>query len=292
MMELFNFYEANIKRSQPIGVVRLGYLIKAIQQPKPHLKHIFSQIEQAEEQGDQATKANLKTQLYSFTPCVMVSERRRYENILNFTGLLVLDFDHLNKDHACELKTHLFQTYPYIYATWLSASRHGVRAIVKIPICKTVDEFKAYYNGITQTMCVYYGFDEAPKNCILPMFYSYDEEILYRTHPDTFNEKIYTITPPLQPKPVYITDKTNSVHNIIRRKIEPITTNGHPQLRAAAYLLGGYVGAGHIDQYDALMFIHNLIDSNAYLSQKAYVYKRTAEEMINKGSMEPVYLNP
>lgn len=274
-----------------MGEVRLGYLIKAIKYPKPHFKDVFLQIQKAEEEGNQAVKAALKTRLYSFTPCVYVKDYRRYTNIINFTGLLVLDFDHLDRELAVELKQHLFNTYPYIYASWLSASRHGVRAIVKIPVCQSVDEFKAYYNGITKTMEGYHGFDEAPKNCILPMFYSYDEDILYRTHPDTFNEKIYKIPPPPQVKPPIIFDKTNSVESIIARKINKIVDNGHPQLRAAAYLLGGYVGAGHIDRSIAVMFIHNLIDTNAYLSQKAFIYKRTAQEMIDKGTNEPVYFS-
>jgi len=38
------------------------------------------------------------------------------------------------------------------------------------------------------------------------------------------------------------------------------------------------------------MMIEKMIDGNAYLSQKAPVYKKTAKEMILKGRTQPLYL--
>jgi hypothetical protein len=34
-----------------------------------------------------------------------------------------------------------------------------------------------------------------------------------------------------------------------------------------------------------------MIDGNAYLSQKASIYKQTSKEMINKGINQPTYLS-
>ena len=87
-----------------------------------------------------------------------------------------------------------------------------------------------------------------------------------------------------------MTDKTNNIEAIIRSAINKITDNGHPQLRGAAYALGGYISAGYISNDYAQSMIERLIDSNAYLVQKAPVYKKTAKEMLIKGQAQPLYL--
>ena len=289
MNPIFNYYDADIKSSMPLGNVTLEYFINAIRNPKIDIKHIFERIRIAEEVGDMATKQALKSKLYSFTPCVYVQGARKYENIKHWTGLLVLDFDHLEVDYAVEFKLYLFNEYKFIIAAWLSASRHGVRALVKIPQAHSVEEFKQYFAAIERHLNCYNGFDKAPKNCILPLFFSYDAEILHRDNAQTWDEKyIEPIPPPV--KQYIINDKTSAVERIIAKKINIIVDSGHPQLRAAAYLLGGYVGGGHIDHSDAVSIIHNLIESNAYLSQKASIYKKTAVQMINKGVNQPTYI--
>ena len=184
----FNYYDADIKSSIPLGNVTLEYFINAIRNPKIDIKHIFERIRIAEEVGDMATKQALKSKLYSFTPCVYVQGARKYENIKHWTGLLVLDFDHLEVDYAVEFKLYLFNEYKFIIAAWLSASRHGVRALVKIPQAHSVEEFKQYFAAIERHLNCYNGFDKAPKNCILPLFFSYDAEILHRDNAQTWDE--------------------------------------------------------------------------------------------------------
>jgi hypothetical protein len=196
MNPIFNYYEADIKRSTPLGSVTLEYLINAIRTPKKDIRNVFEEIRIAEENKDMAKKQALKSKLYSFTPCVYVNGPRKYSNIQHWTGLLVLDFDHLASDVAVEFKEYLFNEYKYIITAWLSASRHGVRALVKIPICTSVDEFKHYFAGIERHLNCYNGFDSAPKNCILPMFISYDADILHRNDAQTWSTKHIEIVRP------------------------------------------------------------------------------------------------
>lgn len=287
---LINYYAADIKKSTALGRVSLKYMLNSIKNPKKDIKHIFEQIRIAEVNKDQATKQQLKTKLYSFTPCVFVEGPRKYTNIKHFNGILVLDFDHLESpEYAEEFKQYIFENYKFIISTWLSASRHGVRALVKIPVCQSVDEFKLYFNAIEDKLCQYIGFDTAPKNCILPLFISYDENLLMRDDATTWQIKTHRITQPSIQQYI-IDDKTPLVNKIIKNKIDVITGNGHPQLRAAAYLFGGYVGAGYTDYLDAENFIISQIYSNAYLSQKASVYIQTAKTMLKKGMLQPTYL--
>jgi hypothetical protein len=286
----FNYYEADIKRSTPLGSVTLEYLINAIRTPKKDIRNVFEEIRIAEENKDMAKKQALKSKLYSFTPCVYVNGPRKYSNIQHWTGLLVLDFDHLESDVAVEFKEYLFNEYKYIITAWLSASRHGVRALVKIPVCTSVDEFKHYYAGIERHLNCYNGFDTAPKNCILPMFISYDADILHRNDAQTWSTKHIEIVRPAV-KQYIIDDKTSTIEKIIAKRINTITDTGHIILRATSYLLGGFVGANYIDYNDAISLINNLIDSQSYLSKKPDVYKKTAKEMIDKGINFPTYLS-
>ena len=289
MNPIFNYYEADIKRSTPLGSVTLEYLINAIRTPKKDIRNVFEEIRIAEECKDMATKQALKSKLYSFTPCVFVNGPRKYANIQHWTGLLVLDFDHLATDVAVEFKEYLFNEYKCIITAWLSASRHGVRALVKIPVCTSVDEFKHYFAGIERHLNCYNGFDTAPKNCILPMFISYDADILHRTDAQTWSTKHIEIIPP-PVKQYIVDDKTSVIEKIIAKRINTITDTGHIILRATSYLLGGYVGANYIDYNDAISLINNLIDSQSYLSKKPDVYKTTAKQMVDKGLNFPTYL--
>lgn len=286
----FNYYPADIKKAEPLGKISLQYFIDAIRYPKPHIIQIFEQIKIAEQNKDQKRKSELKTKLVSFTPCVLIDKIRNYKNIISWTGIMVLDFDHLESpEYAEEFKQYLFNEYKFIIASWLSASKHGVRAFVNIPICNSVDDFKSYFLGIQKKLGNYKGFDIAPQNCVLPLFYSIDEKILHRFDAHQFKTKHNPIIKPIV-KQYIIQDKTNIIEKIILNKINIIIDNGHPQLRAAAYLLGGYVGARYIDYDYAINMIHNMIDSNSYLSQKASIYKKTAITMVTKGINQPVYL--
>lgn len=290
-MITFNYFDSNIKRSTPLGVVTLEQFIRGITNPKPNIREIFDKINECELNGDMKEKARLKCGLFSFTPCVLFKGARKYANISEFTGLMVLDFDHLTQEYAKEFKDFIFNTYDFIVASWLSASRCGVRCLVKIPKVSSTAEFKTYFNGIRYLeMAQYYGFDRAPLNAVLPLFLSHDPDLLYRPDPSTWTQTYSPLPNPPIPTAYKFDDNSPAVSRIISSSIHKIVDNGHPQLRAAAYALGGYVGAGLITHSEAQSLIHNLIRHNAYLSQKAPVYIETANTMILKGINTPLYL--
>jgi len=56
MNPIFNYYEADIKRSTPLGSVTLEYLINAIRTPKKDIRNVFEEIRIAEEKKDMAKK--------------------------------------------------------------------------------------------------------------------------------------------------------------------------------------------------------------------------------------------
>lgn len=292
----FQYFSNKIDaKAIPLGYVSLIRFLQSHQNPKNNIKKIFKIIALAEMVEDFETKAQLKQEhLYYFTPCVNLDYGRKYSNIKSFTGLLVLDFDHV--DNAEQLKQHLFNEYKFIIATWLSPSKKGVKAFVRIPIVDSVDVFKEHFYAITEIMECYDGFDTCNKNAVLPLFQSYDKNLLYRSDATIFTEKkkdeaSYNFTP--QPITlVQTTDKDkNSVHNILRAGIEKITTNGHPQLRSTSLAGGGYVASGYLTFEEAESWIHSLIENNAYLRKGVKGYKGTASWAIKQGMNRQLKLN-
>jgi len=138
---LFQYYGSDIRNTSPLGCVSLDYWIESMKNPKPEFKDIFEKIQIASLSNNKAEKDELKRHLYFFTPAVLVNDKRRYRDINRFTGLLTVDFDGLETDYAKEFKEALFKEYKYIICCWLSASKKGVRALIKIPISKNVNEF-------------------------------------------------------------------------------------------------------------------------------------------------------
>jgi hypothetical protein len=291
-MYKFQYYPNDINSSHPAGWVTIDQFIKANINPKPGVIKLFDAIQKAGEDGNKEEKARLKEHLYSFTPCVNVSVSRKYSDIINFTGLLVLDFDKI--DNAEDFKEYLFNEYRFIYICWISPSKKGVKALVQIPIVTTVDEFKSYYYGIAEEMEQYAGFDPSGQNCVLPLFQSMDREMLVNPFPFQWMDKGFKMNNFETSKPIPITytgeKRESTILKIINTGINKIVDNGHPQLRSVCLAIGGYIANGYIDYSTALSEICNCIDINSYLKKGIRGYKKTAKEMVDFGMTKPLSL--
>lgn len=303
----FQYYPARVESKKPLGTVNLFEMLKANSQPNKKTKEVFIKIAEAEvkikeNENDPEKKkeflqqkAKLKQEnLYYFTPCVYSNgQGRKYTDILKFTGLLVLDFDHI--ENAIEFKYFLFNKYKCIIAAIISPSKKGVKFIVKIPVVESVEQFKEYFFGIAVEMQKYKGFDGTGQNCILPLFLSYDPDLLFREDPEEWNKKGKKVDEfkPSEVAAVKIDandhDKA-SVQRIIISAVDKIISGGHPQIRAAAVTLGGYVATGYIDQIEAENFINNLIANNSYLRKGVAGYQKTAKTAIQLGTQSQLFL--
>lgn len=294
-MTTFQYYTGGIKSVKPKGEVNIDRFYKAIKETKPQMLKLLNDIAEASYIGDETLKNYLKTKLIFFTPAINCTYRN-YESIVNFTGIAPLDFDKLpDESYSVEFKKHLFYNHEEIMACWLSSSRKGVRAFVKIPVCNNVEEYQSYYNAFIDTFDVYNGFDTAPKNAVLPLFLSNDENILIRDNAKEWTKKHIPKPkkPQIRPLLIYDDKKLDSIYNNARKSLNRISNAGHPILRATAFTIGGYVGSGYITDSEAETFIHNEIETHHYLSadkNKIKTYKKTASEMIQKGKLNPLEL--
>lgn len=291
----FQYYNADATLPNPLGFIGLDLFLDRIKKPSKKTKETLLKIEQATKENNKELKSELKKTLYGFTPSAIFNKRRAYSEIIKFTGLAVLDFDKI--DYVKEFKKHLFYTYKSVIACWISPSRKGIKALVKIPIVETIEQFKEYFYGLASEMQIYNGFDATSQNASLLLFMGFDKNILIRKDyiewnikgekKNEFNKSIPIIKPTLKP-----TDKQSEwVINWYSNKINSITSDGHPQLRDNSVSLGGYVSGGYLSYNDAINLMEYLVKSNSYLQKGISGYVKTATQSINLGMTKPLTFN-
>ena len=302
------FYIGGIKTTKPSGDVSLGYFIKSHVEPKDRLVNLIDQIYDATKKGDKKTKTELKEKLPFFTVTARFDKRRKYSNIIEFNPIAQLDFDGLTEIEADEFKSWIFENYPQIICTYLSPSKKGVKALIKIPkidiaqgIESAVKEYKDYYRAIESEFGNYKGFDSAPKNLALPLYLSYDFFLLNRPFEETETWSIkeeekpdLTQEFPLPRRP-YKKLKSNNkneqrAYNTVRKAINNIVTSpGHYQLRSACLIFGTRCGAGYVDYNDAKREVEELVRANGYLRKGVDGYIKTALWGLGEGYKTPRY---
>lgn len=299
MLELpnFQYYPARVDSKKPVGQVTFKEFIEANKNPSDKIKEVFRQIAEAELKKDMELKAKLKQEnLYYFTPCVFTDwQGRGYKNIVSFTGIAVLDFDHIK--HAKELRDFIFEKYDCVIAAFLSSSKRGVKFLIKIPVVNTIEDFKSYFYGLGYELDKYQGFDGTAQNSVLPLFLSYDPEIRFRENPTTWNKrgsKIKSFVVSNDTVPIDFEVKEGDAERIyknIKKAFDSIISNGHPQVIAACVSLGGYVASGYISQSEAENMAYVLIESNTYLQKGVSGYKKTAKTAIQTGMKSNLILS-
>lgn len=291
----FFYYPADVTIPKPLGVVNFKQFLRANKKPSSTISGIFEQISAATDAGDMDLKHKLKSKLYYFTPCVQTDGNGRcYANITGFTGLMVLDFDKL--DDAPAFKKFLFDAIPSIVVAYLSPSKKGCKFIVKIPVCKTTDEFKSYFYGMAYFLEKYEGFDPSTQNCILPLYLSIDPDLLCRDNAETWTKKGVKLDEfKVHVGEIEVLENVSerdkdSVRKILTRSMDKIVDSGHYIVRSTSLCGGGYAASGYLTQEEVEDILFTAIENNSYLQKNTRGYKMTAKDMIQKGMKSPLYL--
>jgi len=308
-MVKFQYYSGDIKRANPLGFVTLEQFVDKHKNPSSEMLAVFDSIEQATASENWELKAKLKMEnLFSFTVSAQFKGARAYVNIVEFNGLAQLDWDGLTIDEAVLFRDYVFEHYPQVVCSYLSPSRHGVKALLRIPIISIeqgseegIKEYKDYYRAIETEFGNFKGFDNSPKNMALPLFLSYDFFLQARSYEDTLIWDVKELITdslsqkfPLPFKP-YKKLKSNDKNELrairtVRKVISGIISSpGHTQLRSACLIFGTRVAAGYVDMYDAIREVENLVAQNAYLSKGLKGYQTTAKWGLEEGMKTPNY---
>ena len=317
----FQSYSGNIYDCTPKKLISREEFIR--QQSDPRLVSLFDKIAAADKAGNEKLKGELKKTLKKYTPSVVIGNYQKgksnypnkvwkdYAHIIHFTGMIVLDFDHLREINvdAQKLKKALFHEYKSCIASWISPSKNGVKALFSISDnIHSVEEFKSHYRALEQEFKGI-GLDESCKSPILFVFQTYDPYILFR---DNAERWIKTISETPKEKKAKVKQKrlvqdyeplsygnieeqTRNIQLIaddIERGFKNITalTGGFPKLRKLAYHVGGLVEKGYLDEKLAVSIFHHHIENHPYLKEKQDIYKNTAYITIQDGREKPVAL--
>lgn len=291
----FPYYPNNINIVEPLGYTTLKEFVRAIREPREATKQLFADIKIASEKGDLKLKAELKKKLYYFTPCIDTDGKgRAYANITSFTGFMQIDFDGIT--YAAEFRDWFFKNVKSCVVCGISPSSFGIKALIRIPIVKTVDEFKSYFYGVSYYLEQYKGFDIAPQNCSLPLYMFNDPDARYREDAivsTVRGEKINAFKK-FEGEIEVLEDieswKKERVKGIFIRGISNIVDNGHPQVVAYSSMLGGYCVSGYLSQDEAEVLIEEEINKSEYLSKDIKGYIRNAKNMLVRGMNGPLYL--
>jgi hypothetical protein len=109
------------------------------------------------------------------------------EDVLHHSGLLQLDFDHLEKTEIINLKPKIGKD-PYVLATWISPSGTGIKAVMRIPA--DISRHKKIFKNVENYILKNYGKSIDPacsdlgRKCIV----SYDEDLIFNENAAIFLE--------------------------------------------------------------------------------------------------------
>jgi hypothetical protein len=196
---------------------------------------------------------------------------RKHEDIDTYTGIAFIDVDNCRRPTFVKM---LFQELDCTIACWYSSSGN-VHALIKIPVCKSKDEFKRRYNllvkDLKEEIDDWGQIDEITSNPTQLAFMSSDAEIFVNDAPVSY-EGIYLPTPIKMVRKLkfhYNSDaSTNWCIDKAQEWFNGIDTNGYPQVLRYSITIGGWCASGKIDEFTARQTIEQLIKGNPYLNSK------------------------
>lgn len=290
----FQFFAAKIYEATPKGTLTLRQFLDVHKNPKQSTIDVIEQIKTAAKNNDLKLKDSLKqNNLYSFVPSVILNgEGRRLIDIVDFNPVMLVEFDKI--DNALELKERLFNNLKSVIAAWISPSGRGLKLLIRIPKPKSVEEYKEYFCGLAFYLSQYEGFDGVNYNIVLPLFLSYDRDILIREDAEEWAQRgnktnFFDINAPIDfEMPIDIDEQLEQeVVKSIQFLVNRIEDNAHPTLLGLSFLIGGWCAANYIGEELAYDTMVEAIESNNYMSKNTRGYLATGKQMFLKGLNHP-----
>ncbi|WP_460891388.1 BT4734/BF3469 family protein [Rufibacter soli] len=228
----------------------------------------------------------LKKLLPYFTVSGTFSTRNE-KGLLEHSGLVALDIDHdLSKMEEVAVD-------PYTFACVVSAGGDGFFTIVRIPGTNHNGSFRAlqrYYltkYGVT--------IDSLP-DVSRPRFVSYDPNLYLNPESEIFTE-VYTpekkkSAPASYPAPTVPASYGHAaLHTAVRKVLEAPDGFKHKTLNTMAFLCGGYVATGLLQEHEVIQALEGAIASRGNVeSMKEAI--RTITVAVRDGQKKPILPEP
>tara|TARA_R110002074_G_scaffold160473_1_gene317975 strand:+ start:5157 stop:6953 length:1797 start_codon:yes stop_codon:yes gene_type:complete len=190
--------------------------------------------------GEKGEKQNLPAVCFSG---IFKKGERNDEALLHHSGLIVLDFDHVD---AARTKSALAGD-KYILSCWQSPSGDGVKALVEVT---NTERHRDHYRSLKKYFDEQYGLelDSTGENESRACFESYDPEIVIKKEYEKYGGMMSSRSEKQEVKSTgSITDfqKVNIAAMMIAKAEEG---KKHDILIKAATLLGGYIASGIVEE--------------------------------------------
>ena len=226
--------------------------------------------------GDKESKKKLPVVCFSgeFTD-------RSDEGLFEHSGLIVLDFDHVDVDSSKKM----LGTDQYVYSCWVSPSGDGLKALVRIT---NPERHRDHFRALKTYFHKQYDLevDESGINESRACFESYDEGIIINRESNKFgafsserseqqvatNKGMYTD---------YM--KLNLAAKMVRQSEDG---EKHAVLLKAARLLGGYISAGRMEEEEAVRILLREINKRDIDSEEHAI--KTIRDGIEMGKADPI----
>ena len=227
--------------------------------------------------GDKEAKKKLPVVLFSGE-----FSSRKDEAIFEHSGLVVLDFDHVDVDET----KRVLATDDFVLACWTSPSGDGIKALVKIT---NPERHRDHFRSLTAYFDKQYGLqvDETGINESRACFESYDPDIIIKDEVKKFGSFVTEYAEAQVP--------TNATHdytdymklNLAARMIRNAEDGEkHRVLIKAATLCGGYIAAGKMEEEEVVRILFREISKRDIDSETQAMH--TIRDGIEKGKTMPI----
>ncbi len=172
------YQSARDNRGQPIALVEILEAIQAGHWEKP-----VAAIREALAAGDTAKAESLKTALEGFTVSGVFAPTRKKTNIVEPTGCIIVDVDHLASSAEAESIRDTLGDDPHVLAAFVSPSGRGVKAVIYCGTCADDGEAKAAWRALAEYLATTYQIETDPsgKDVCRLCFVSHDPGAIIRT---------------------------------------------------------------------------------------------------------------
>jgi hypothetical protein len=228
-------------------------------------------------QGDKDAKKELPIVLWSGE-----FKERKDSSIDSHSGLIVLDFDHIDVEGS----KAVLATDDYVYACWTSPSGEGLKALVRI---SNPESHRDHFRALQSYFDKQYGLevDSSGINESRACFESYDPEIVINEGSRIFGQFLSerSLSQKANSQEGEYTDynKLAIVSSMIRKAEDG---EKHSMLLRASVLCGGYVAVGRMEEEEAIRVLEREILKRDVDSIESA--RQTIRDGIEKGKTMPI----
>jgi hypothetical protein len=270
----------NYESTKPVNVNLLTWLTSPKYQKEVEAIRLLT---------DKKQRDDLKAKLPTITPSGIFSQRHEV-GLIKHSALIQFDIDLKSENTFIsnwdELKTEIFKIRHVAYIG-LSVSGKGYWGL--IPISNPA-EHKPHFKAI-ERMFGRFGIkiDTAPSNVASPRGYSYDPDALFRHDAVVLKGMIKPEPITARKPPKDGNFRTNSNIEEILRQLIINAADGekHTILNKAAFLAGGYIAGGQIDEQLAIDLLTDEIQSKPNVKDLKAAIK-TIHRAVQNGKTKPI----